>query len=98
MWAVIVGDFVLLNMDGAVGESADRLQATKDDPRKCPFGNLMRKTNINRHYKTTTLSLKNKVRLWLMASMLVVGGVVVTMAQRQQGRAGVVKQLTEYKY
>ena len=42
--------------------------------------------------------IKNRVRLWLMASMLVVGGVVVTMAQRQQGRAGVVKQLTEYKY
>ena len=35
--------------------------------------------------------IKNRVRLWLMAGMLVVGGMVVTMAQRQQGRAGVVK-------
>jgi len=26
---------------------ADRLQATKDDPRKFPFGNFMRKTNID---------------------------------------------------
>ena len=26
---------------------ADRLQATKDDPRKFPFGDFMRKTNID---------------------------------------------------
>ena len=30
-----------------VNRDADRLQATKDDPRKFPFGNLMRKTNID---------------------------------------------------
>lgn len=30
-----------------VNADADRLQATKDDPRKFPFGNLMRKTNID---------------------------------------------------
>ena len=30
-----------------VNKDADRLQATKDDPRKYPFGNLMRKTNID---------------------------------------------------
>ena len=30
-----------------VNVDADRLQATKDDPRKFPFGNFMRKTNID---------------------------------------------------
>lgn len=30
-----------------VNKDADRVQATKDDPRKFPFGNLMRKTNID---------------------------------------------------
>jgi len=30
-----------------VNKDADRVQATKDDPRKYPFGNLMRKTNID---------------------------------------------------
>ena len=30
-----------------VNSDADRLQATKDDPRKYPFGDLMRKTNID---------------------------------------------------
>ena len=30
-----------------VNSDADRLQATKDDPRKFPFGNFMRKTNID---------------------------------------------------
>ena len=30
-----------------VNADSDRLQATKDDPRKYPFGNLMRKTNID---------------------------------------------------
>lgn len=30
-----------------VNEDADRLQATKDDPRKFPFGHFMRKTNID---------------------------------------------------
>jgi putative colanic acid biosynthesis UDP-glucose lipid carrier transferase len=30
-----------------VNKDADKLQATKDDPRKFPFGNLMRKTNID---------------------------------------------------
>jgi len=30
-----------------VNKDADRLQATKNDPRKFPFGNLMRKTNID---------------------------------------------------
>ena len=30
-----------------VNKDADRLQATKDDPRKFPFGNFMRKTNID---------------------------------------------------
>lgn len=30
-----------------VNENADKLQATKDDPRKFPFGNFMRKTNID---------------------------------------------------
>lgn len=30
-----------------VNADADRLQATEDDPRKYPFGNLMRKTNID---------------------------------------------------
>lgn len=30
-----------------VNADADRLQATKDDPRKYPFGNFMRKTNID---------------------------------------------------
>lgn len=30
-----------------VNKDADRIQATKDDPRKYPFGNLMRKTNID---------------------------------------------------
>lgn len=30
-----------------VNEDADKIQATKDDPRKFPFGNLMRKTNID---------------------------------------------------
>ena len=30
-----------------VNADSDRVQATKDDPRKFPFGNLMRKTNID---------------------------------------------------
>ena len=30
-----------------VNNDADTVQATKDDPRKFPFGNLMRKTNID---------------------------------------------------
>ena len=30
-----------------VNKDADKLQATKDDPRKYPFGNFMRKTNID---------------------------------------------------
>lgn len=30
-----------------VNADADRLQATKDDPRKFPFGEFMRKTNID---------------------------------------------------
>ena len=30
-----------------VNKDADRVQATKDDPRKFPFGNLMRKLNID---------------------------------------------------
>lgn len=30
-----------------VNEDADKVQATKDDPRKYPFGNLMRKMNID---------------------------------------------------
>jgi putative colanic acid biosynthesis UDP-glucose lipid carrier transferase len=30
-----------------VNEEADKVQATKDDPRKYPFGNLMRKMNID---------------------------------------------------
>ena len=30
-----------------VNSDADKLQATKDDPRKYPFGNLMRKTNLD---------------------------------------------------
>lgn len=30
-----------------VNKDADRLQATKDDPRKFPFGNFMRRTNID---------------------------------------------------
>ena len=30
-----------------VNKDADRVQATKDDPRKYPFGNFMRKTNID---------------------------------------------------
>jgi putative colanic acid biosynthesis UDP-glucose lipid carrier transferase len=30
-----------------VNKDADRLQATKDDPRKFPFGNFMRKANID---------------------------------------------------
>lgn len=30
-----------------VNDEADRLQATKDDPRKFPFGNFMRKANID---------------------------------------------------
>ncbi len=30
-----------------VNSDADRVQATKDDPRKYPFGNFMRKTNID---------------------------------------------------
>jgi putative colanic acid biosynthesis UDP-glucose lipid carrier transferase len=30
-----------------VNADSDRLQATKDDPRKFPFGNFMRKTNID---------------------------------------------------
>lgn len=30
-----------------VNDGADRVQATKDDPRKFPFGNFMRKTNID---------------------------------------------------
>ena len=30
-----------------VNRDADRVQATKDDPRKFPFGNLMRKANID---------------------------------------------------
>ena len=31
----------------SIEEFADRLQATKDDPRKYPFGNFMRKANID---------------------------------------------------
>ena len=30
-----------------VNDDADKVQATKDDPRKFPFGNFMRKTNID---------------------------------------------------
>ncbi|MCF0202287.1 MAG: exopolysaccharide biosynthesis polyprenyl glycosylphosphotransferase [Bacteroidaceae bacterium] len=30
-----------------VNKDADKMQATKDDPRKFPFGNLIRKTNID---------------------------------------------------
>ena len=30
-----------------VNKDADKLQATKDDPRKFPFGNFMRKTNLD---------------------------------------------------
>ena len=30
-----------------VNKDADKIQATKDDPRKYPFGNFMRKTNID---------------------------------------------------
>ena len=30
-----------------VNSDADKVQATKDDPRKYPFGNLMRKTNLD---------------------------------------------------
>ena len=30
-----------------VNKDADKLQATKDDPRKYPFGNFMRKSNID---------------------------------------------------
>ena len=30
-----------------VNKDADKLQATKDDPRKFPFGNFMRKSNID---------------------------------------------------
>ncbi len=30
-----------------VNKDSDKVQATKDDPRKFPFGNLMRKTNID---------------------------------------------------
>ena len=30
-----------------INKDADRLQATKDDPRKFPFGNFMRRTNID---------------------------------------------------
>ena len=30
-----------------VNKDADRLQATKNDPRKFPFGNFMRKANID---------------------------------------------------
>jgi putative colanic acid biosynthesis UDP-glucose lipid carrier transferase len=30
-----------------VNADSDRVQATKDDPRKFPFGNFMRKTNID---------------------------------------------------
>ena len=30
-----------------VNDDADKVQATKDDPRKYPFGNFMRKTNID---------------------------------------------------
>ena len=30
-----------------MNKDADRLQATKDDPRKYPFGNFMRKSNID---------------------------------------------------
>ena len=30
-----------------VNNDADKVQATKDDPRKFPFGNFMRKTNID---------------------------------------------------
>ena len=30
-----------------VNADSDKVQATKDDPRKFPFGNLMRKTNID---------------------------------------------------
>lgn len=30
-----------------INDNADKVQATKDDPRKFPFGNFMRKTNID---------------------------------------------------
>lgn len=30
-----------------INKDADKIQATKDDPRKFPFGNFMRKTNLD---------------------------------------------------
>ena len=41
-------DFEMLKFRSMhVNKDADRLQATKDDPRKYPFGNFMRKSNID---------------------------------------------------
>ena len=41
-------DFEMLKFRSMhVNADADRLQATKDDPRKYPFGNFMRKSNID---------------------------------------------------
>ena len=41
-------DFEMLKFRSMhVNKDADRVQATKDDPRKYPFGNFMRKTNID---------------------------------------------------
>ena len=41
-------DFMMLKFRSMhVNKDADRLQATKDDPRKFPFGNFMRKTNLD---------------------------------------------------
>lgn len=41
-------DFEILKFRSMhVNADADKLQATKDDPRKFPFGNFMRKTNID---------------------------------------------------
>ena len=41
-------EFVMLKFRSMhVNKDADRLQATKDDPRKYPFGNFMRKANID---------------------------------------------------
>ena len=41
-------DFMMLKFRSMkVNNDADKVQATKDDPRKYPFGNFMRKTNID---------------------------------------------------
>lgn len=41
-------DFEMLKFRSMhVNKDADKVQATKDDPRKYPFGNFMRKTNID---------------------------------------------------